>query len=96
MHTILSRCRIKQFAAAALLASMGSATGWAAAQVDADLPTADAPALVVPGYGPGIAGHVVEGPIRPVCQPNSACTGPFADATILILDPKTRFTVGAR
>jgi hypothetical protein len=93
MLIIPSLCRIKQFAAAALLASLGGATAWAGAQIE-QAPAQDLLTLVVPGYGPGIAGRVVEAPITPVCRPNTACTGPFADATVLILDPKTRFTVG--
>jgi len=94
MHTILSRCMIKQFAAAALLASIGSAPAWAAAQVDTNLSTADAPALVVPGYGPGIAGHVIEAPIARHCTPGIPCTSPVVNATVLIVDRKTRETVG--
>jgi hypothetical protein len=94
MRIILSRCRIKQFAAAALLASIGSATAWAAAQVDINLPTPDAPALVVPGYGPGIAGHVIEAPIARHCTPGIPCSRPVANATVLIVDRKTRETVG--
>ena len=94
MHTILSRCMIKQFAAAALLASIGSAPAWAAAQVDTNLSTADAPALVVPGYGPGIAGHVIEAPIARHCIPSIPCSRPVVNTTVLIVDRKTRETVG--
>jgi hypothetical protein len=95
MGTILSQCRIKQFTAAALLVSMSSATAWSAAQLNPDLPAADSPALVVPGYGPGIAGHVIEGPITPHCSPGTLCMTPFVDASVLMLDTKTRETVGA-
>ncbi len=47
-----------------------------------------------PRYGSGITGHVVEGPTTPVCRPNVACTRPFANATVLVLDPTNRNTVG--
>jgi hypothetical protein len=94
MRTIPTQCRIKQFAAAALLASLGSTAVWAAAIGPGPAPPPDAPGLVVPGYGPGIAGHIIEGPIVPVCRPNIACTRPIADATVLIVDRKTRDTVG--
>jgi hypothetical protein len=92
MRTIPSQCRLKQFAAAALLASLGSTVVWGAPV--GQPPDLAVPALVVPGYGPGIAGHIIEGPITPVCRPNIACTRPIADATVLIVDRKTRDTVG--
>jgi len=94
MRTILSQCRIKQFAAAALLASIGSVPAWAAAQVDTNLPIGDTPAVVVPGYGPGIAGHVIEAPIARHCIPGIPCSRPVVNATVLIVDRKTRETVG--
>jgi hypothetical protein len=103
MRTILSQlhdpqtrkrisCRLGQFAMAAFLASVGSTTAWSV-QVE-QAPAHGLPALVVPGSGPGIAGHVIEGPTTPVCRPNIACEGPFAEATVLILDQTNRDTVG--
>ena len=92
MPTIRSQCRIKQFAAAALLASIGS-TAASATQLE-PAPTQEAHALVMPGYGPGVAGHVIEGPSTPVCRPDIPCKKPFADASVLIVDQKTRDSVG--
>jgi hypothetical protein len=43
-------------------------------------------ALVVPGYGPGLAGHVTLGPTTPVCQPDIPCVAPFARAPVAVLD----------
>jgi hypothetical protein len=103
MRTILSRlrypqtrkqisCRTKQFAAAALLASVAG-TAWVG-----QAPAQDVPALVMPGYGPGIAGHVLE-PVRicysfPCKQPT--VLRPLANTTVLILDKTpNKTTVGA-
>jgi len=44
-------------------------------------------------HASGIAGHVVEGPITPVCLPNVPCTRPFANATVLVLDAVSRAAV---
>ena len=44
------------------------------------------PGLSIPAYGPGVAGHIVIGPINPVCRPNLPCTRPFAGARVEILD----------
>jgi hypothetical protein len=85
------RTSVKQFAAAVLLASVGGTMAWAAVQ---PAPDPSVPALVVPGYGPGIAGHVIESPTAPRCSPGVACTKPFADATVLIINRKTYNTVG--
>ena len=41
-----------------------------------------------------IMGHVTEGPVTPVCQPNIPCTKPFSHATIQVLDSATRNPVG--
>jgi hypothetical protein len=90
MRTIQSGCRIRQFATAALLASMGSTTAWAAELEPA--PTQEVHALVVPGYGPGVAGHVIEGPRIPVCRPDIPCKKPLVDASVMIVDRKTRDT----
>ena len=84
--------RVRQFATAAALVYISSAAA-GAAQVES-APAPGVPALVVPGYGPGIAGHVFEGPVTPVCRPNVPCTKPFADASVLILDRTDRETVG--
>ena len=84
--------RVRQFATAGALVYIGSAAA-GAAQVES-VPAPGAPALVVPGYGPGIAGHVFEGPVTPVCRPNVPCTKPFADASVLILDRTDREAVG--
>ena len=42
--------------------------------------------LDVPGYGPGVAGLITRGPLNPVCQPAVPCSGPYANARLLILD----------
>lgn len=84
--------RIRQFVVVACLAAAGSVAAWAA-QVDQATPP-QLPALVVPGYGPGIAGHILEGPVTPVCRLNIPCVRPFANATVLIVDRTTRDTVG--
>ncbi len=84
---------IKQFVTAACLASIGSVAA-SAAQVE-QAPINDVPAVVMPGYGPGVAGHVSEGPITPFCRPNMVCRRPLApDATVLILDRTKRDTIG--
>ena len=84
--------RVRQFAMAAALVYISSAVA-GTAQVES-APAPGVPALVVPGYGSGIAGHLVEGPVTPVCRPNVPCTKPFADASVLILDRTDRETVG--
>jgi hypothetical protein len=50
--------------------------------------------VVVAGYGPGVAGQVLEGPTTPVCRPNIPCTRPFANATIHVQDSATQNPVG--
>jgi hypothetical protein len=50
--------------------------------------------LNVPGYDPGVAGHVTLSPIMPVCQVGVPCSKPFAGATVQILD-STRDVVGS-
>ena len=47
---------------------------------------AEAGAISVPGYGPGIAGNVTIGPTAPVCQPDVPCSRPFAGANVVVLD----------
>jgi hypothetical protein len=83
---------ITQFVTAACLASISSVAA-SAAQVE-QAPINDLPAVVMPGYGPGIAGHVSEGPITPRCRPNIACRRPLVDATVLIPDRTKRDTIG--
>ncbi|HWX32767.1 MAG TPA: hypothetical protein VNZ53_35720, partial [Steroidobacteraceae bacterium] len=46
--------------------------------------------VVVAGYGPGVAGQVIEGPTTPVCRPNIPCTRPFANATVHVQDSATQ------
>jgi hypothetical protein len=41
--------------------------------------------LVVPGFGPGVAGTVVVGPTAPVCLPEQPCDRPFAGARVMVL-----------
>jgi hypothetical protein len=94
--TITSRriwCMTKQWATAACFAAIGGVSAWSA-QPD-DVLLHNLPALVVPGYGPGIGGQISEGPSTPVCQANTACIRPFSDAIVLILDPTNRFTIGS-
>ena len=50
--------------------------------------------VVVAGYGPGVAGQVIEGPTTPVCRPNIPCTRPFANATVHVQDSATQNSVG--
>ncbi|MDD5034304.1 MAG: hypothetical protein PHE55_06060 [Methylococcaceae bacterium] len=52
------------------------------------------PIKSVPGFGPGIAGRISEGPIAPVCTPELPCTQPFSGARLLFLDPTTDEVVG--
>jgi hypothetical protein len=66
-----------------VLATVGSGAVWA--QADSGIPPFP-PALVVPGFGPGVAGNISEGPSLPVCQPSVPCTRPFAGAEVLVLD----------
>ncbi len=42
--------------------------------------------IVVPGYGPGVAGHVTIGPIMPVCQVGVPCDKPYDGAIVQILN----------
>jgi hypothetical protein len=83
--------RIGPLVTASWLAVIGSATAWA--QIDR-APPRDPPTVVVPRYGPGVAGQIIEGPTTPVCRPNIPCTKPFANATVLVLDGTSRNSVG--
>ena len=67
----------------AFLATVGSAAAWA--QADSVLPQSP-PALLVPGFGPGVAGNISQGPTLPVCRVDVPCTRPFAGAKVLVLD----------
>jgi len=58
------------------------------------VPTPQPPVLDVPGYGPGVAGHVTLSPTMPVCQVGVPCSKPFAGATVQILD-SSRDLVGS-
>jgi hypothetical protein len=60
MKTTRRILSIEQFVAAACLICIGNVAA-SAAQVE-QAPTNDVPAVEMPGYGPGIAGHVSEGP----------------------------------
>jgi hypothetical protein len=42
-------------------------------------------ALVIPKFGPGVAGNITVGPITPVCQPDVPCERPFAGASVHII-----------
>ena len=68
--------------------------GWAVVAATAFVQSARAAQLVVPGFGPGIAGNVSEGPTTPVCEQGVSCTRPFANAIVQILDEATRGLVG--
>ena len=83
--------RIGQLVTALCLVTIGNASAWA--QADQTRPR-DLTAVVVTGYGPGVAGQIIEGPTTPVCRPNIPCTKRFANATILVLDGTNRNTVG--
>jgi hypothetical protein len=76
-----SATRVGLLLTALFLATVGSATAWA--QADSMVPSFP-PTVVVPGYGSGIAGHVSEGPITPFCQQDVPCTGPLANAMVLV------------
>jgi hypothetical protein len=82
---------IGQLITASCLATIGSATAWA--QIDRT-PPRDPPTVIVPGYGPGVAGQIIEGPTTPVCRPNIPCTRPFANATVHVQDSATQNSVG--
>lgn len=49
--------------------------------------------IVVPGYGPGMAGHVTIGPTMPVCQAGVPCDKPYDGAIVQILNA-SRSVVG--
>jgi hypothetical protein len=53
--------KIGQLVTASCFAAISGATAWA--QVD-PAPPRDPPAVVVPSYGPGVAGHIIEGPLH--------------------------------
>lgn len=42
--------------------------------------------VVVPGYGPGVAGHVTLSPSVPVCRVGIPCERPYDGAVVQILD----------
>ncbi|HEX5127617.1 MAG TPA: hypothetical protein VFW00_12805 [Rhodocyclaceae bacterium] len=50
--------------------------------------------IVAPTYVPGIAGHIVEGPITPVCSVNQPCTQPMAKAVLQMLDKSSGKLIG--
>jgi hypothetical protein len=83
--------RIGQLVTTLCLVTIGSATAWAQAD---RAPPGTRSTVVVTGYGPGVAGQIIEGPTTPVCRPNIPCTRPFANATVLVLDGTNRNTVG--
>jgi hypothetical protein len=69
---------------ASLTACMSAAIFSSSAMAQTGIPPS--PGLNLPGYGPGIAGHIVVGPTVPVCRPEIPCTRPFAGARVEILD----------
>jgi hypothetical protein len=73
---------MKTFLASAVACVLGALLSTSATAQFVPLPGG----LSVPGYGPGIAGHVDIGPIAPVCRPDIPCTRPFAGAHVEILD----------
>ena len=88
---VLHRHRTFWFLTLFIMTLMQAAWTTAAAQTG---PTPQPPVLDVPGYGPGVAGHVSMSPIMPVCQVGVPCSKPFAGATVQILD-STRDVVGS-
>ena len=58
----------------------GSLLGMATAQ------ETGAAVLVVPRFGPGVAGNVTVGPITPVCPPDVPCDRPFVGASVQVID----------
>ena len=52
------------------------------------------PPNVVTGYGPGIAGQIIEGPTTPNRRPEIPCSRPFANATVLVLGDANGSTIG--
>ena len=68
-------------------------TAWTVATAQT-FPTPQPSVLSVPGYGPGVAGHVTLSPTTPVCQPGVPCVKPFAGATVQVLD-SSRDLVGS-
>ena len=57
----------------------GSLLGMATAQ------ETGAAVLVVPRFGPGVAGNVTVGPITPVCRPDVPCDRPFVGASVQVI-----------
>lgn len=68
---------------------MISSVSWAAEPTQSVPPISHPGSVVVPGYGPGVAGHILLSPSLPICpapgQPNSSCVKPYVDAIVQIL-----------
>ena len=65
--------------------ALGLATSSLPAQAALAAPD-DRAGIVVPGYGPGVAGHVTLSPIMPVCQAGVPCDKPYDGAIVQILN----------
>jgi len=96
MNTTTTNKKSNHFSRASVLSAMAfvlatsSLAAHAEPQAESDTPT---PAtlkqpvgMVVPGYGPGVAGHVTLGPTLPVCVANMPCDKPYDGAIVQILN----------
>ena len=77
-----------------ILVSVAGTAGLALVAATAFADSAATASLVVPIFGPGIAGNVSEGPTMPVCVLGVPCTRPLANAILQILDHTTHALVG--
>jgi hypothetical protein len=69
----------------------GGLTGFAAAQATG------ATEWGILGFGPGVAGNVIVGPIRPICQPDVPCEQPLVGASVQVFslgDDRKEHVVG--
>ena len=92
MNTTTNKKSSHFFSRTPILSAMAFvlATSSLAAQAQPITPTPPTPShrvgIVVPGYGPGVAGHVTLGPTLPVCVANMPCDKPYDGAIVELLN----------
>ncbi len=74
--------------AAVITATIGCSSAYAAVPSDSAW-------VVVPGYGPGVAGHVTLSPSTPVCRVGIPCERPYERAIVQLLDLNRQVIGGA-
>jgi hypothetical protein len=77
-----------------IFVSVAGTAGLALLAATAFADSAATASLVVPIFGPGIAGNVSEGPTTPLCVQGVLCTRPLANAILQFLDHSTHALVG--